>query len=341
MSSLDSEPPDTAAEAAATAPVSHPGSDAGLRHAAHALLTRGNHLARDHDNHTLTLHAGVGQRHAAGLPCACLEHAGTHLLVALEHESGPPAPGDAHWSDYDGEARTLAWTLANEALLDSLGQLFGNPLLATGLQSGGGSDHLWLAFDFKEDGGRRLEGWLGIGEAEARRLMEQPEWQNDPAYLPLLGDATSLDLELWLPGPILSARDRAATVVGDVLLLDTAHDPVAEVRPTPEAGHEVLGLPDAWAARHHEGQWLLAERDLLGLQRDSGRFHFRLTCFRMALESLGRLKPGARLTHDPLLPGKHVDIMLDNRCRAEGTLVALGTRLGVCIVQHEGEHGFQ
>lgn len=312
-----------------------------LKHAARELLARGNSLDWNHEGNGLTLHAGVGQRHAAGLPCMRLEHDQTRLLVALEHERGSPTSDDAHWQDHTGDARTLAWTLANENLLETLAQLFGNPLLPVGFMPEGGFQHLWLSFACKDFAGRILEGWLGIGEAEARRLMTQDGWQHDPAHLSLLGDASSLTLDLWLPGPVLSDEDLAATTSGDVLLLDTRHDLVARVRPTPETAENILGLPEAWAACHRDGQWLLAERSPLQPDNESGRLDFRLARFTMPLERLGALKPDTLLVRDQLLPGKAVDIMHANRHFAKGTLTTLGERLGVHIVHREDGNGFQ
>ncbi len=315
--------------------------DETLRHAAQLMLARGTRLAWTHDGHALTLRAGVGQGHAAGLACACLEHDATRLRVAIEHESGTPTTVDGHWRDVDDEARALAWTLANQALLDTLGELFANPVLVSGFEPRGGHGHLWLALDFVSREGQHLEGWLGIGETEARRLGNHDAWENAPGHLPLLTDAEAVDLELWLPGPLLTGTDRAALAAGDVLLLDTAGGPLAELRPAPGATDLVLGLPDRWTLRHAAGDWTVAERDLLQARDEHGRVRVRLTGLHMKLEHLACLAPDTVLAHEPLLPGRTVQITLDDRHCAEGTLVMLGERLGVYIVQLEGEHGFQ
>lgn len=343
MNTPDSPQAGTAPGSGPATPVpdpARPAPDPALLHAARGLLSRGNHMAWKHADHALALRAGVGQQHAAALPCLCLEHGTTRLRVAVEHEHGTPPDGDAHWRDYSGEARVLAWTLANETLQEALSELFGNPLLATGFETEGGCNHLWLAFTFKDAGGRVLEGWLGIGTAEARRLAEHEAWQHDPERLPLLGDTEVLGLELWLPGPLLSTAERSEIAGGDVLLLDHGTGMVAQVRPTRETRDTVLGLPDAWSARHEEGQWRVTERGLLQ-SGDDARLHFRLAPFTMALHEAARLQPGTPLVHDALLPGKAVEVMLGQRRFAAATLVVLGERLGARIDHLEGEHGFQ
>jgi len=308
----------------------------GLREAARVLLERGNRCRHE----GLDLGTGSGQRHAAALPCARLEHAYGELLLALESEQGDSPLGDAHWQDYEGEARLLAWSLAHEALLDALCRLFGGALLPVALLTAGVPDRLWLTLAFDDGAGGRLQGWLGLGTAEARRLADSPLWRRDPARWSLLGDVEAVLLQLRLQGRPLAPETAASLQTGDVLLLGDEHDLQARLRPDPAMDGQLFGLPpQGWAVRRAQGRWTIAEEAALASALDPQRPHFTLARLSLAPAQLAALGPGSVLTWDAALPGCAADIELQGRRLGAGEVVTLGGLLGVRI--GELADGFQ
>ncbi len=332
------------APSSVTAATDTPGTRGDALHtAAHELLSAGNQLRWSDDHGELELRAGVGQKHAAALPCIQLEHGSTRLRVALEHE--PPGNAttgeDANWRDYDNhDARLLAWTLAYEGLIDTLAQVFGNPVIAVGASSEGGRDCLWLSLQYRDaSGGGSVEGWIGINAAEAKHLAAMAAWQHDPARPTILGDATSVTLTLWIPGVRLCADDIEKAAPGDVLLACPTPDTPASLRPDRHAAREIFGLPEAWSARHADGRWSIVKAGILTRSDESRRPYFLLPGFTMPLEKAAALQPGSLLADDATLAGATVGIALDDRRFGEGTLVMLGDRLGVRIDHRKDTHG--
>lgn len=314
----------------------------GLLAAARALLARGNVLTQAAASGVLTLHAGRGQRHAAGLPCVRLDHAGGCAWLALEQEHGPSALGDARWQDYEGDARLLAWSLTHEGCIGALAGLIGQELLpAAFLPLGGERDKVWLAFAWQDHDRSVARGWLGLGETDLRALAARAGWSRDPAYPSLLGDVASLALRLVMPGRSLDAGTIAALKTGDVLVVGQEADCEARLQPDDETARHVFGLPEGWAVQRRQGEWMISQRPLLTVGNDASRPLFLLTRLNLGLEELSALHPGSVLAHDGALVGATVGIMLGGRRFGEGTVVRLGEWLGVRIAQREGEHGLQ
>jgi len=298
---------------------------------ARALLTRGNVL-RQSKHGVLELCAGVGQRHAAALPCVCLDSAQGRLLVSLEREQTTSPLGDAHWQDYVGEARLLAWSLTHELLLDALGDVFGGGFLATRfLPDGTDLGCLWLALNWQDEHGQALQGWLGLGLAETRLLTANPEWRRDTSRLAMLGDATALTLDLLLTGRPLDSVAASGLTPGDVLLVgENAHHD-ARLQPDHDTARSMYGLPNGWAVQHQQGRWTIAAKPLLSTAVDSHRPQFHLTQLSLSPDEVSALQPGSVLSYDAALLGSTVGILLDGHRFGEGVLVALGEWLGVRI----------
>lgn len=311
-----------------------------LREAAQALLSRGNHLQVLDAAGQLELRAGVGQQHAAMLPCVSLEHAHGRLLLALEHEPDESALGDAHWQDYSGDARLLAWTLTHEDLVGSLGRLFGGGLLPTAFLASGGDQSLWLALSWRDEQQRLTRGWLGLDSADVLQLSTHEAWQHDPSHLSLLGDATTLALNLLLPGRPLEASAVAALAAGDVLILGNETDIEARLQPDRDTQHSLFGLPNGWSVQRQQGRWRIVEQAALQTIPPN-RPQFLLTRLSLSPSDIEALRPGSVLAGDAQLRGSMVGIMLGGRRLGEGVLVALGELLGVRITNKEGEHGLQ
>ena len=304
--------------------------------AARALLTRGNVLACADAAGVLTLQAGRGQRHAAGLPCVRLDLAYGSCWLALEQERGDSPLGDARWQDYEGEARLLAWSLAHEALVSALGALLGQDALpAAFLPIGGERDKLWLNLLWQEHDGSTASGWIGFAEADLRVLAARSEWRQDPSTPALIGDVASLSLRLVVPGHALDAAAAAALMPGDVLIVGHEADCEARLQPDDESARHVFGLPDGWAVQRRQCEWQISQRPLLAAGNDTSRPLFLLTRLSMGLDKLGNLRPGSVLQVDGALVGATVGIMLGGRRYGEGTVLRLGDWLGVRIAQRD------
>ncbi|MGO4702954.1 FliM/FliN family flagellar motor switch protein [Dyella sp. 2RAB6] len=308
----------------------------GLLAAARALLSRGNALAYADAVGVLTLQAGRGQRHAAGLPCLRLDHAYGSCWLALEQERGESPLGDARWQDYDGEARLLAWSLSHESMVAALGALLGQDALpAAFLPIGGERDKLWLRLLWQEHDGGTVSGWVGLAEADLRALAARTEWRQDPSSPALIGDAVSLSVRLVVPGHTLDAATAAALAPGDVLVVGHEADCEARLQPDDESARHVFGLPEGWPVQRRQGEWQISQRPLLTAGNEATRPLFLLTRLSMSLDDLGALRPGSALQVDGALIGATVGIMFGGRRYGEGTVVRLGDWLGVRIAQRD------
>jgi hypothetical protein len=308
-------------------------SDAGeaLSEAARALLTRGNALLQK-EHGPLQLRAGVGQRHAASLACVTLESVQGRLLVALEQEQTASPLGDAHWQDYAGDARLLAWSLAHEPLLDSLSRVFGGGFLPTGFMArGDAAECLWLALTWRGENDQSLQGWLGLGVTEARLLAGHPDWKRDPSALSMLGDASVLTFELMLQGRAMAPATAASLASGDVLLIGIEPDCDAQLQPDRETLRSMFGLPAGWAVQRRQRQWTIAAKAMASTVIDPNRPRFRLGRLSLSPEQVGALQPGSVLSYDASLLGNTVDILFGEQRFGEGVIVALGEWLGVRI----------
>jgi type III secretion protein Q len=310
-------------------------ADGALTEAARLLLARGNTLLRS-DKGTLVLHAGVGQRHAATLACACLDSTQGRLLIAVERDQTASPLGDAHWQDYAGEERLLAWSLSYEPLLHALSHIFGGGFVATRFFAAGADVRaLWLALSWQDEDGESLQGWLGLDISATRVLTACADWKRDPSKLSMLGDATALTLDLMLQGRALDPASASVLKPGDVLLIGEAADCAAELQPDQDASRSMYGLPRSWAVQRRQGQWIVAAKPLLSTVADSLRPRFRLAQLRLSPEETGALQPGSVLSYDAALSGNTVDIFLGEQRTGGGVLVALGEWLGVRITDHD------
>lgn len=307
-----------------------------LHEAARALLARGNLLLQNVHG-TLELRAGVGhQSHAAALPCIGLDSAQGRLRVVLEREPSISPLGDAHWQDYAGEARLLAWSLAHESMLNALGHVFGGGFVATGFSPASTDvEFLWLVLGWRDENDQSLQGWLGLGPAEARLLAACADWKRDPSKLAMLGDAAMLTLDLALQSAALDPATVSELTLGDVLLVSDGADCDARLQPDQDTSQRMFGLPDGWAVQRRQGQWTIAAKPLLSTPVDVHRPQFRLTQLSISPEEAGALQPGSVLSYDTALLGNTVDIFLGGHRFGDGVLVALGEWLGVRITHKD------
>ena len=304
-----------------------------LGDAARSLLARGNTLL--HKEHgSLQLRACVAHRPAPTLTCIGLDGAQAQLLVGLEREPPGSPLGDAHWQDYDGEARLLAWSLAHESMLQDLARVFGGGFMATRFAAAGAErECLWLMLVWQGEDGQAVQGWLGLRAAAARLLATCPDWQRDPSQLSMLGDATALHFDLLLRGRPLDAAAVAQLAPGDVWLIGETVHCEAYLQPDRATSRSMFGLPAGWTVQRRDRSWTIAAHPLSTTEAEPARPRFRLARLSLSPEQVGALQAGSVLAYDAALLGSTVDILLGDRRLGEGAIVALGEWLGVRISQ--------
>jgi hypothetical protein len=297
-----------------------------LHDAMRLLLGRGNVLRHADERGSLELAAASGQGRSANLPTARLDSAQGSLLLALEREEGASPLGDLHWQDYEGDARLLAWSLAHEILIDMLGQIFGGALLSGALLTGPAEPaRCWLALSFKDAEGGSRQGWIGLGAHEARQLASRPQWQRDPSRLAVMGEVSTLQLELSLAGRTLEPAAIARLDTGDVLLIGDAAECLGRLQPDAPSARAVFGLPDAWTVQRRDGQWSIAARPLIDSGEPAQRPRFVLTHLSMKLEHVAALQTGSAVAYDEPLLDSAGDLfwrtpIRSGRCRRAGRM---------------------
>lgn len=311
-----------------------------LREAARVLLAGGNGLREEGEAGVLELRAGAHPR-PSSLEQVLLESPKFNLAIALEQEHGASPLGDLHWQDYEGEARLLAWSLAHEDMLASLSQLFGCALLPTKFRPNVPDGQLWLELAWRDNADVEQRGWLGLTREAIQPLADSAGWKREPGRLSTIGQVDSVTLNLIVPGRLLDASSITALTPGDVLLMGTEADCEGRLQPDREKTKDVFGLPDGWAVRWQQGQWMVIAKAVLNSGIESARPQFLITSLTVPLEDVSRLQPGNVAIQEASLIGSTVGIVLHGRRFGEGVLVGMGAWLGVRITHKEGDHGFR
>lgn len=306
-----------------------------MREAARELLAKGNGLQLQTAAGVLELRAG----RSPALPFAeqrvLLEGPGCKLSLLLPRERGDSPLGDLRWHDYQGEARLLAWSLAQEELVAALSQLFGTTLLPTGFQTQPAEPPLWLELDWRDAAKRQLHGWLGLTREAVRPLLDAAEWKRDPRRISTIGHVDAVSLNLIVAGRALDAAAVAALAPGDVLVVGTQADCEGRLQPDRDKARDVFGLPDGWPVRWQQGQWVVAAPTALSAAAEASRPHFVVTSLTLSLEQIGALQPGSVAIAGASLIGCTVGIVLHGHRFGEGVLVGMGAWLGVRITNRE------
>ncbi|WP_426702948.1 hypothetical protein ACPPVV_08120 [Rhodanobacter sp. Col0626] len=310
-----------------------------LRETARVLLARGNHLQQEGDAGVLELRAGTQPQPPTTDQRVMLESPACNLSIVLEQERGASPLGDLHWQDYDGEARLLAWSLAHEDLLAALSQLFGGALLPTAFRTSVSDDQAWLELAWRDHANGEQRGWLGLTREAIQPLADSAGWKRDSGRLSTIGRIDAVTLNLIVPGRLLDAASMAALVIGDVLLMGTEVDCEGRLQPDREKTKDVFGLPDGWAVRLQQGQWMVTAKAVLNSSIEPARPQFLITSLTAPLEEVSRLQPGSVAIQEASLIGSTVGIVLHGRRFGEGELVGMGAWLGVRITHKEGGHG--
>jgi len=285
---------------------------------------------------------------------------GTRLQLRLESDAAmQPAPSSLHWSDYQGRARLLAWSLAHETSLMRLSEVLGVSLLPIeqdSAQEGVADEAVWLAFATGDDhrvGAAPLRGALRLPVGWLARLQARAEPVYDDDPLPPLGSLHGLPVPILLgfDGPTLAPADWQRLRPGDVVVIGSGMPPVHArasrytwpLAAGPDgwritAAAQTLSFPseqsmmndesrddDAGAAGEPGSSDAIARNLPVQLAFDIGRTE-------VSLGELAALQPGYVFPLPAHLEGANVTIRANGRAAGRGEVVAVGSTLGVRLL---------
>ena len=290
----------------------------------------------------------------------CVDAEGTQLQLRLETDSAVrPAASGLHWSDYQGRARLLAWSLAHETSLMRLSEVIGVSLLPLeqgATQPDPATDAVWLAFSSEHAGnagGVPLRGALRVPVAWLARLQAraEPVYEDEP--LPAIGAFQALPVPVLLgfDGPRLAPADWQRLRPGDVVVIGNGRMPPMQAR----AAHclwPLAAAPDGWriasAAQalpsppEHSTMNDESPNDTGdGAAPDSGEAIARNMPVQLAFDigrveinigDLAALQPGYVFALPANLEGANVTIRANGRATGRGEVVAVGNTLGVRLL---------
>ena len=317
-------------------------------------------------NDRMLARAPLRKRHAAGGVFE-LDGEGTRFAVRLDRNGA--APGSPDWSDYDGRARLLAWSLANEQALVQLSEALGVslvPVAENAALDGAApeADAAWLAFSLEdlyepEAGGAAYyrSGDLRLPAAWLGRLLARAE--------PLDPDRPQPPLARWQPlpapvsiactGPRLSPDEWRALRPGDVLVLGSRKQlPPLHASANGRRWQVAAGAEGYRIAGPMQTIPTLLEttamNDDTAPQGDASNppdaeggadsatralpvlVEFELGRLELTVGELAGLQPGYVFPLPAFVEGANVTIRANGRASARGELVAVGDTLGVRLV---------
>ena len=291
----------------------------------------------------------------------CVDAEGTRLLLRLETDAAVrPAASGLHWSDYQGRARLLAWSLAHETSLMRLSEVVGVsllPLESDGAQPDPADEAVWLSFASERDqhaGGEHLRGALRVPVSWLARLQAraEPVYEDDP--LPPLGALGDLPVQVALgfDGPQLSFADWQRVRPGDVVVIGNGRMPAMQARAARYLW-PLAAAPDGWritsaaqalpSPSEHSTMNDESPNDEPGTAVESGsdesavrnlpvQLAFDIGRIEISLRDLAELQPGYVFDLPAHLEGANVTIRANGRTAGRGEVVSVGNTLGVRLL---------
>jgi type III secretion protein Q len=277
------------------------------------------------------------------------------FLIGLSRDDIVESGDDLAWSDYVGEARLLAWTLAHERLLSAFAAVFGRAVIPAkigkSIQIFDGA--LWLGFEASLAGASSAGG-VALPPILAANLVDTYAAAAPAASRAPRVDWTELPCSLIVAAtaPMLDATTVASLRPGDVVVLGT-RDHVMNSLQLRSAGE-----PRWIAAWNDDHLHILARHD----GRDSRsepmnehessephvepaesvsehtphipvRLDFEIGEVTTNLRELDRIEPGYIFELPSRLEGSNVAIRANGRHVGNGELVAVGETLGVRLTE--------
>jgi type III secretion protein Q len=283
------------------------------------------------------------------------------FLIGLSRDGIVESGDELAWSDYAGEARLLAWTLAHERLLAAFAAMLGRAVIPGKIGKGIQTvpNALWIGFE-AQFADTSSVGAIALTGVLATNLVEIYTASAPPAARVPRVDWTELPCSLVV-GAIAPMLD-AATVVslrpGDVVVLGT-RDHVMNSLEVRSAGEP------RWIAAWNDNRLhILARhdgRDVSAIRSESMNEHessesrvepvenpqatseqtphipvqldFEIGEITTDLRELNRIEPGYIFELPSRLEGSNVSIRANGRHVGNGELVAVGETLGVRLTE--------
>jgi type III secretion system YscQ/HrcQ family protein len=254
------------------------------------------------------------------------------LFIALDTDGLREPLGCREWWDFPPESRLLAWALAHNTLLETLGALFGDAFLPDGWK-----DSLPplsvaavpLSFTVSAADGKSANGEMVLAPEMVTRLAGNAGWRKPQDGLEGWGACLTADLGVTLPAWV----DLPGAGVGDVLVLG----------PRVQCWQRFLlcyrGAP-AWRAHYQEGRLEIRGPAITGspmsevvaLDNIPVTLDFDVGTLAVPLATLAALKPGYVFELPTRLEEARVVIRANGTAIGRGELVAVGDTLGVQLL---------
>lgn len=287
--------------------------------------------------------------------------------MALRFDSGSaPISTSPHWSDYQGRARLLAWSLDYEPLLMQLSEAIGVALLPVEeLDPGQAStddEGLWLSFAI-EDMYEPLDDNPAFHQAGSIRMPAHWLTRMLGRSEPIDPDNPEPDLARWTalparvsiccPGPTLSAQAWRDLLPGDVVVLGNRSQAATVFARTNGRQWPLVSHPGGWQidgdiqiiptllenfAMNENDPAAPADEDGETPASDAATrnlpvlLEFELGRLELSMGELAGLQPGYVFALPAFVEGANVTLRANGRISGKGEIVSIGDTLGVRLV---------
>lgn len=287
----------------------------------------------------------IGGPLGSASPWVALGAGDARLAAALGDDRGADA-SDLHWSDYDGESRLVAWSLAHERALAWLGDVLGTRLLPIEIIEAGPDDGgITVGVRLGDGDGVACAGALSVSAAMLDRLLADERGED------IAGEAAARNaagvaapLAIALAGPELALDELRALAPGDVIVAGSKAHALQNVRIDDGARawrarweHETLHVIEACAAlRGPQRRASMSKDNEDGAATAPAsvgsipvRVEFAIGEVTLPFGELERIEPGYVFELGRAIDGASVDVRANGRCIGHGRIVAIGDTLGV------------
>ncbi len=309
---------------------------------------------------------------AVGGEWSTLHHDDESVLLRVETQRRQLFVGARHWTDYEDEARLLAWALAHEPLLGLMEDALGRPLLPTQLRRHALKDPVWntrtqVDFSVNDEQDRILfRGRLALvsdwaqalghrTRAELVPLLKTP-WAKFTLPLSLCyasSRVSSDQLEQLSPGDVIVLGQR--TQVLDNLVVRSDSEPsfafhcrcaqdqltVFERAVMPPSNKESVPMSVSTEPSTSGAEPAMAQHHAATTRPGTipVSLDFELGKISLNLSEIANIQPGYTFALQAPVEGTNVAICVNQVVVGRGELVVAGDKLGVCVTSW-GADGF-
>lgn len=293
----------------------------------------------------------IGGARAEPLPWVVLGAGDAHLAAALSDDRDD-ASGEMHWSDFEGDSRLVAWSLAHERALAWLGDVVGTRLLPLAFSDDAPADAgVSIGVNLGDEAGIACSGAVRLPVEALDRLLadERAQVVAAPAE-PRSSSRIPAPVAVWLDGPAFTAAELAGLRMGDVIVAGPRSSAIENVRIDDGArawrarwGERNLQVIGANAVtdrlQRRESMNAASNADTPGSAPAHGiaeipvRVEFVVGEIAVPLGELERIEPGYVFELGRAIDGASVDIHANGLRIGRGQIVAIGDTLGVRITE--------